>query len=66
MMQPSKQNCFTVRSNLLLISLQGCGGRRKIKGKKKAKIHILQGSKTTLGETTAKLVASIKLSSAMT
>jgi len=61
MMHARKQNCFTVRSNLLLTSFQGCGGRKKIKGGKNAKIHILQSNKTTLGETTAKLVASIKL-----
>jgi len=35
MMHARKQNCFTVRSNLLLTSFQGCGGRRKIKGGKK-------------------------------
>jgi hypothetical protein len=61
MMHARKQNCFTVRSNILLTSFQGCRGRRKIKGKKNAKIHIPQGNKTTLGETTAKLVAGIKL-----
>jgi hypothetical protein len=40
-------------------------GKKKNQREKNAKIHILQGSKTTLGET-AKLVANIKLSSAMT
>jgi uncharacterized protein YifE (UPF0438 family) len=40
--------------------------KKKNQRKKNAKIHILSGSKKTIGETTAKLVASIKLSSAMT
>lgn len=44
---------------------KGVGEEEKSE-EKNAKIHILQGSKTTLAETTAKLDASIKLPSAMT